>query len=348
MTGEIQNRDNGGKSKGLNKEKKIRRKRKIINILTLNKNPKKGLKKREVFLENICLLKDDNGNITSDYGFTYNKLSDLLASGKYYGYIKDGDWIEITTSDLHTYRLYANIDPYYHCGPNGNYLIGNHIDFISDNLIVGSRYWTSGMNCNINDELLNHLIEENIDFLSDNLINSSQCLTTLTGDMVRCNSGNELVKSPFLSSIVNSKLERYFTTLPKGLRDHIVPKYNIVPYRFTSNYCGNLCNDTGLGWEDMGNLWIPYEKEIFGENIYSSRKYEKHMKQYHIFKDINDFSIKCEYSWSDIIPIPWLTASACMNNSKDFCCVGTLGDSYNIKKSYSRAGIGVPLCFRFI
>ena len=41
---------------------------------------------------NRCILKDDKGEVTSDYGFTYDNLSDILASGNYSKYIKDGDW----------------------------------------------------------------------------------------------------------------------------------------------------------------------------------------------------------------------------------------------------------------
>ena len=105
--------------------------------------PFAGVIKREDPTQNICLLSDDKGVVTSDYGYDYDKLAGILYTGEYSDYIKDGDYITLTTNDGATYKMYANIDTYYGEGETGKE-IGHHIDFISDNLIYGSTSRTNG------------------------------------------------------------------------------------------------------------------------------------------------------------------------------------------------------------
>lgn len=263
----------------------------------------------------ICLLRDDNGNISSDYGFNYETLSFILSTGNYSKYIKNGDFIEVTTSDGYIHQLFANIDTYYGCGDK-NKKIGHHIDFISRNLIPGSKGWQMRI-------------------FSDST-----------------NNGNENEKSPILSSCTKygnesgiiDKLEDYYKRLPKLLKNHIVNKYHRVPYRYSSK--GMIEYDNGYGWKDMGRLWIPYEKEVFGINKHAENKYEDIMKQYHSFKYVTLFGIKYDYKWSTTRPVYWWTSSAEKGLAGNFCYVSDKGLSRCCYASYSNNGI--PLCFRFM
>lgn len=270
--------------------------------------------------KNICLLRDDNGVLRSDYNFTYEKISILLRKGKevYSKYIKDGDYIEVTTKDGYTHILYVNIDTYY--DHNFNDIIeSHHIDFISKNLIPGSKNW----NLRIHDD--NNGVEKEC---SPILASSSKYV-----------SGKCLIDN----------LNEYYTYLPIGLRNHIIDKYSIIPYRYhrVAYEIGNgLYHDNGMKWRNLGKLWIPYEREIFGKNKYSSGIYETWMKQYHSFKEIKDFKIKCDYKWNTSKAINWWTASAEKGSTSTFCSVLDNGKPRCYHASYSNNGC--VLCFRFV
>ena len=282
---------------------------------------------------NRCILRDDKGKVTSEYGFTYDNLSEILVSGNYSKYINDGDWIELTTLDGATYKMYANIDTYYGTGETGKE-IGHHIDFISDNLIYGSTSRTNGSNnyssTNIKSWRMNNDTIYNYD-----------------GN----NNGVSAETSPFLANstthrglqggIIDKLNDYYVNNIPDGLKNYIVKKYHKVPTRYSSS---SLTNDNGSKWAEMPYLWIPYEKEVHGSNSYATSTYESHMKQYHSFANISNFKVKADKkdtssSWY------WWTASAYSGYTYLFCCVGSDGSAIGGTADYW--GIGVPLCFRF-
>ena len=295
---------------------------------------------------NRCVLRDNKGKVTSDYGFTYDNLSEILASGNYSKYIKDGDWIELTTLDGATYKMYANIDTYYGEGEEGKE-IGHHIDFISDNLIYGSTSRTNGKNIYISPDRRSWRM--NNDTTYNNYGN---------------NNGVSTESSPFLANstthrgvhggIIDKLNDYYVNNIPDGLKNYIVKKYHKVPTRYQSGT--GLTDDNGSKWAEMPYLWIPYEKEVHGSNKYATTTYESHMKQYHSFANISNFKVKADKkdtssSWN------WWTASARSGNTSSFCGVygngsgnsftGVYGDgSANSFTAYYWS-IGVSLCFRF-
>ena len=286
----------------------------------------------------VCLLKDDNGVVTSDYGFTYENLSGILNSGNYTGYIKDGDWIELNTSDGGSYKMYANVDTYYGEGESGKE-IGHHIDFISEELIYGSTSRTNGSN--------NYSATD---------INSWRMNYDTTWESSGNNNGVSTETSPFLANStahrgaqggIIDKLDSYYSTyIPEGLKSHIVKKYHKVPTRYQNG--SKLTDDNGSKWAEMPYLWIPYYKEVLGDTSNSYYKptatYESHMKQYHSFKTAS-FRQKIDKKDTKNSAWSWWTASANSGDTSSFCDVdsdGGGGGTYPY--IWNR---GCPLCFRF-
>ena len=140
------------------------------------------------------------------------------------------------------------------------------------------------------------------------------------------------------------KLDNYYSYLPNGLKNHIVDKCNFIPYRYTGEK--GLFHDNGVKWRNLGKLWIPYEREVFGINKYSSGIYEFRMEQYQSFRNNRDFKIKYDYKWKTDTPINWWTASAEKGVTDTFCAVLYNGKSRCYHASYSNNGC--VLCFRFV
>ena len=284
---------------------------------------------------NICLLSDNNGEISSDYGYTYDYLSTILKSGEYSDYIKNGDWIKLTTPDGGTYKMYANVDTYYGEGEEGKE-IGHHIDFISDNLIYG---------CVGNNGSYNY---------SSTNINSWRMNYDTTLNANGSNNGVATESSPFLANStvhrgaqggIIDKLDAYYSTnISEPLKSHIVKKYHKVPTRYQSGT--SLTNDNGIKWAEMPYLWIPYEWEILGSRRYATNGYESHMKQYHSFSSKGEsFRKKYDKRFSTSSTAIWWTASARSGYAYVFCTVDASGAA-NYDNVYSYK-IGAPLCFRF-
>ena len=281
---------------------------------------------REDTTTNVCLMKDlGNGVCKSDYGYSYAFIAEKLDSGNYSDYIKDGDYLELTTLDGYTHKMYANIDTYYGEGPDGN-KIGHHIDFISKDIIPNSVGW---------------------------LYNTDYTTTAYgTGN----NNGVLTEPSPFLSNtarhrstgVIVDKLDEYFTTkFPESIKTYVTKKYHNVPNRYSSS--GSLTSDNGSSWRNMTYLWLPYEKEIFGNTTLATATYESWMKQYNSFIKISDFKIKKR---EDGTAQYWWSASACNGYTHNIVGVRPNGNIVDIGENKTNgtvnAGIGAPLCFRFM
>ena len=115
-----------------------------INDTTVSENftwsSKKLVDTLNSFRNKKCILVDNRGVVTSDYGYTYDSLSQLLASGDFEKIISNGDYMLLTLDDGSTFKLRFNIDTYYRYGDEAP--IPHHIDLISDELIPDS--WRRG------------------------------------------------------------------------------------------------------------------------------------------------------------------------------------------------------------
>ena len=78
---------------------------------------------------NRCILTDNYGTITSDFGYTYDDISEMLANNDWDKYIHDLDYIKVKLSNGHWFTLRFNINTYLN-----NYSTQPNIDMISDEI----------------------------------------------------------------------------------------------------------------------------------------------------------------------------------------------------------------------
>ena len=142
-----------------------------------------------------CILTDSKNIITSDYGLTYTDLSNMLTNGDWRKYIKNGDYIRLTTLNGETFNMIFNIDTYKNYGDAS---VGSHIDLISEHLIPSSDGWK---------------------MRTDNTNNGTEYIANpflASGNMI-------------------DKLSTYFEeNIPSELKNHIVTKRLLVPKRYTA------------------------------------------------------------------------------------------------------------------
>nr|DAX59819.1 MAG TPA: hypothetical protein [Caudoviricetes sp.] len=202
----------------------------------------------------ICFLRDDGNNITSDYGYTYDDLSQMLANNDYSRYIKDNDYIELTI-DGYKYTMRFNIDVYYDYSRGNPYTdnkskldkaIPHHIDMISDEIMPVSD---------------SQFLNPNHPYFDTKSIDS------FTGDQKSNDAGIPNV----YQEISKPVWEKYSKKLNTILKRHMVQKYAIFGNRRVSNKARSIDNRTTI---PIGYLWQPREPEIFGYPVLSSPEYE--------------------------------------------------------------------------
>lgn len=214
----------------------------------------------------ICLLRDDGKSITSDYGYTYDDLSQMLTNNDYGRYIKDNDYIELII-DGYKYTMRFNIDVYYDYSYGNQYndnksnptkSIPHHIDMISDEIMP------------ISDSVFLNLNHPYLD---------SKLIDTLGGNQNQRDAG----VSNLYQEISKPMWEKYSKKLNVLLRRHIVQKYAIFGDRKISNKPRSIDNMITI---PIGYLWQPREPEIFGYPILSSQGYESSVCiQYPCFRE---------------------------------------------------------------
>ena len=138
-----------------------------------------------------------------------------------------------------------------------------------------------------------------------------------------------------------SKLQEYFdTNIPNKLKSHIVQKRLPVPTRYSDS--GTLTDDTGWEWKNLGYMWLPYEEEVTGKGVWSTKEFQGGLRWYPCFQDGSQIVKKLGETGSRC---HWWTASASSGNSANFVHVNGNGSiSYDIA---SGTWLAVPLCMRF-
>lgn len=192
-----------------------------------------------------CVLYDNKGVITSEYGFAYDSLSEILQNDTWQGKIKNNDYIRLTTLNDETFNLIFNINTYKNYGDEGN-IVDYHIDLISEHLIPSSIGWQMRL---------------------DN-----------------SNNGTSSEESPYLASTnMIEKLQQYFeNNIPDELKNHIIDKRALVPTRY--DYY-SLEDDNERKWESLGKMWLPYEIEVFGFVDQGTIGWQGGLRHYPCFHD---------------------------------------------------------------
>lgn len=168
-----------------------------------------------------------------------------------------------------------------------------------------------------------------IDFISRSCL-STEAKWNLTAD----NNGNEESPYPFPASNVHAILNgTVYNSLPQEVKNVISIKEMLIERRREEGE--KLTSSTAAFMEEMGNVWLPTEFEVFGEEIEGTKGISAGQRvQYPIFENI----FKNRRKDKD-----WWLATVADGNSTHAIKVSSNG----IPVGYSTSNEAyVPLCFR--
>ena len=261
----------------------------------------------------ICVLRDDGSTISSNYGYTYNDLKNMLSVyNDYDQYIKNNDYIELVI-DGKLYHMRFNIDTYYGYSYKDG-IIPHHIDMISDEIL--------------------HFGQPQFLDIWDKTLSDDNPTKSIAGD----GSFRSIFKraSDKLWTDVQHKLS-------DNLKSHIIEKYAIIYDRYIGSPSSNISNyDIPLGY-----VWQLREGEIFGYNRlsnleadantciqYPSCKYTGLIRFKAMDIKINSTKVSGDYN----------TWSLLDNRNASICINGEGNLAYDESSQNNR---GKLLCFRF-
>jgi len=249
----------------------------------------------------------------------------------YFGGIGIGDYIQLLASDGNEFLMeVAGINTYKGYGDTE---VGNHIDFISRDChpLAGEAARMNRVTYN------NGTTESPSPWLASEL---HKWLNSLQGEVPNATTagGTPLVAVDYMTTGVWDKL-------PQALRDVIVQKRLLLPSRYTAGSL--LIDDNNFAWADAGLLWIPFEMEVYGTNVwgslvplnpgYSVGGFQQYPLFAHNMKRVKG-------AGNGGTRTNWWLGSARGGNSTSFVTVYSTG--YASSPSASAAGIRAPLCFR--
>ena len=124
--------------------------------------------------------------------------------------------------------------------------------------------------------------------------------------------------------------------LPAEVQNIIVQKRGLTETK-------TAADASGWAWNDMGLLWLPTEREVWGNHVWSEPKYGGGLNvQYPIFKDGLRHIVKGDGNGGG--RCTWWCASSMAGSTSDFCRVYASG--YPADSSATNSNVRVPLCFR--
>ncbi len=273
----------------------------------------------------ICLFRDDGRTITSDFGFNYNDLTQMLRNGDYDMYIKDNDYIELII-DGYLYTMRFNIDIYHDYSFTSPYTynynklennIPHHIDMISDEIIP---------------EPLNQQLN-----VFDKSVGN---LPSIAGNK----KSREAGIPNLYQSISNSFWNKYSVKLNPILKDRIIERYCRIGDRLASKFTESISRYLNI---PIGRFWQPREPEIYGTSIISQKIYEGGVCiQYPSFKYIGAARREAHNINSNVPGKnkPYITWSL-KNTATESIIIHATGRPTILDKTYE--DIQNLLCFRF-
>lgn len=216
---------------------------------------------------------------------------------------------------------------------NGNYLginVGDYIPIVVDNTTLEMQVAGIDVYTGATDNNLGH----HIDFVS------RDCYGLRGWNDTEDNNGNAENPYPYMASSLRRWLEEtLYISLPQEIKNQIISKRALIEQRYSSS--GSLKESTAWGWQDIGELWIPSEYEVFGACIWGTKGWSVGSAvQYPIFANNSSGHIKrAETGRCD-----WWLATASAGNDTNACSVNADGSpaGYWYTSNYA----GVPVCFR--
>ena len=217
-----------------------------------------------------------------------------------------GDWKKITIDTEDIIMEVAGVNTYYRCGDQE---IKYHVDFIS-----------------------------------------RDCMKTAVQMRAEAknNGKSNDVKNPFMSSTlfdsINNTSNGILSKLPDDLKDLVIQKRALVEAKYNASSQVNA--STGWDWKDMGKIWLPTEREVFGDSIWCEQTWSGGGGcniQYPIFAGVKNSLIKHKGNGVEDAAV-WWTASAATGSATEFVTVNNQGSSE--KKAANAGEVYIPLCFR--
>ena len=149
---------------------------------------------------------------------------------------------------------------------------------------------------------------------------------------------NSIGKDPAVKQVDYTN-DGIWSKLPVALKKVIVNKRAMLPKRYSASDV--LLNNNSWGWENMGNLWLPSEVEVYGCSVWGDNPYDKGgFVQYPIFKN----NMRRVKGINDRSRNNWWLISATANSAGGFCSVNAVGNANT--NSPLATWIGAPVCFR--
>lgn len=224
--------------------------------------------------ESICIMKSTYTNGTHVYErgeyYTPSEISEMLNNDDYYGYIQNGDWIELETRD-YKFTLIANIDTYNTSIDN----ITHNIDFIC--IKADAK----------NDKNTKYTTPWNGDVFFDTDVSTNDKI--LEGDMPISLS---TYASDAWHNYIPTFLENHTIGFGEEFSSHIYPKIKSVPIKIISKKSAkdeiNSRGETAIHENfNMGKVWFVTEAEMFGTNILSTDLDGMCSTQYPMFEKVH-------------------------------------------------------------
>ena len=256
---------------------------------------------REVvpFYEGVDLttvFPDEIAEFSDEWAWINNRVN----TGNFYG-LHVGDYIQVVTSETtpKTYKaVIMGMNTYTGFGDT-DHEVGNHIDWCFAEVWSEKKAYNAvGYN--------NGLSTQSNPFLASDL---NLWLNSKSGTRVSA-------LSPITTESVDYTSGGVLHYLPAKLKAVITKKRMHLPGRYSAD---NILNDdNSWSWQDMDDLWIPFECEVNSAPIWSPHKYgNSSVVQYKLFAD--DMK-RCKKDLSGAKVGYWL-ASERDNNNNGFCTV---------------------------
>jgi len=195
----------------------------------------------------------------------------------------------------------------------------------------------AGINTYLNTGDDGNVVAYHIDWITDDCYGGS----TVQWNTANTNQGTADEQSPFLASNLNTWLNStLYNLLESKLKAVIKTKRMLMPTRYQSG--ASLTDDNSWAWKSSGNLWVPFECEIFDSIVWSTKGFGNGQAvQYPIFR--NSYRFRMKNSGPNGSRANWWTASAYSGNSTNAVYVGSNGYStyHNASNSFY-----APVCFR--